>query len=99
MSWKVVYKITWLNGKSYIGSDLTDTISYFGSPNPDLIASDFTREERRDMTVRRQILWESETASDVEVRAKEIELIREHRTNDPRYGYNQHPKPAPGSRT
>lgn len=32
MAWKIVYKITWPNGKAYIGSDLTDTISYFGSP-------------------------------------------------------------------
>ena len=68
---------TWPNGKAYIGSDLTDTISYFGTPDPGLIAADFTREERQDMTSRRQILWESETATDAEVRAKENELIRE----------------------
>ena len=29
-----------------------------------LIAQDFTREQRRDFTVRKQILWESETATD-----------------------------------
>ena len=29
---KVVYKVTWPNGKIYIGSDLTDSIRYFGSP-------------------------------------------------------------------
>ena len=92
MAWKVVYKITWPNGKVYIGSDLTDTISYFGSPDPDLIAADFTREERRDMTIRREILWESETAADSEVRAKEIELIREHQSNNPNLGYNQQPR-------
>jgi hypothetical protein len=28
---KVVSKITWPNGKIYIGSDLTDSITYFGS--------------------------------------------------------------------
>lgn len=44
------------------------------------------------MTIRREILWESETATDAEVRTKEMELIREHRTNDPTVGYNQQPK-------
>jgi hypothetical protein len=91
MSWKVVYKITWPNGKAYIGSDLTDTISYFGTPNADLIAADFTRDERQNMTIRREILWESESATDAEVRAKELELIREHGTNDPEIGYNRFP--------
>ena len=28
---KVVYKITYPNGKIYIGKDLTDIINYFGS--------------------------------------------------------------------
>lgn len=90
--WKVVYKVTWPNGKSYIGSDTTDTISYFGSPDAALIARDFTREERRDMLIRREILWESDAATDAEVRAKEIDLIRGHRTNDPRVGYNRNPR-------
>jgi len=89
---KVVYKVTWPNGKAYIGSDLTDTITYFGSADAALIAADFTRDERRDMTVRREILWESETASDTEVRAVESQFIRELQTNDPRFGYNQRPK-------
>ena len=60
---KVIYKITYPNGKIYVGEDLTDSITYFGSANSRLIAADFTREQRRDFTVRRQILWESETAT------------------------------------
>jgi hypothetical protein len=31
---KQVYKITYPNGKIYIGMDLTGSISYFGSPAP-----------------------------------------------------------------
>jgi hypothetical protein len=38
---KVVYKVTWPNGKIYVGSDLTDSITYFGSPNKRLIEADF----------------------------------------------------------
>lgn len=35
---------------------------------------------------------ESETATDAEVRAKEIELILAHRSNDPAVGYNRTPR-------
>jgi hypothetical protein len=89
---KVIYKIIYPNGKIYIGKDLTDTIGYFGSPDSSLIAKDFTREQRRDFAIRKQILWESDSASDAEVSAKEIELIKLHCSNDPAIGYNQTPK-------
>ncbi len=88
---KIVYKITYPNGKIYIGKDLTDSINYFGSASDQLIARDFTREQRRDFTIRKEILWESESASDAEVNAKEVELIRACRSNDPTNGYNQWP--------
>lgn len=90
---KVVYKITYPNGKIYVGMDLTDTIDYVGSVDSALLAADFTREERRDFTIRKEILWESDTASDSEVRRREVELIRRYRSNDPAIGYNQWPKP------
>jgi len=48
---KVIYKITYPNGKIYIGKDLTETIDYFGSPDSILIEKDFTREQRRDFIV------------------------------------------------
>jgi hypothetical protein len=92
MLMKVIYKITYPNGKVYIGKDLTDTIDYFGSPDSDLIARDFSREARRDFTVRKEILWESETASDSDVGRKEVEFIRRYQSNDPSIGYNQWPK-------
>ncbi len=70
---KVIYKITYPDGRIYIGKDVTDTITYFGSPDSSLIDKDFTREQRRDLTIRKEIIWESETASDSEVALKEIE--------------------------
>ena len=73
---KVIYKITYPNGKIYIGKDLTDSINYFGSAHDRLIANDFSREQRRDFTIRKEILWESETAADSEINQKEIEYIR-----------------------
>jgi hypothetical protein len=57
-----------------------------------LIAKDFTREQRRNFTIRREILWETEQGSDAEVNQKEVELIRALRANDPTVGYNQWPK-------
>lgn len=92
---KVIYKITYPNGKIYIGQDVTDSINYFGSAHSELIAKDFTREQWRDFTIRRQIIWESETASNQEVSQKERELILAHRANDPEVGYNRWPQPKP----
>ncbi len=89
---KVIYKITYPNGKIYIGKDLTDSINYFGSADGKLIEKDFSREQRRDFTIRKEILWESETATDKEVNQKEIELIKQLKSNDPAIGYNQWPK-------
>jgi hypothetical protein len=89
---KVVYKITYPNGKIYVGQDVTDDINYFGSANSELIAADFTREQRRDFTIRKEVLWESETASRSEVTSKEVELIVALRSNDPNIGYNQWPR-------
>lgn len=89
---KVIYKITYPNGKIYIGKDLTDSINYFGSADNKLIEKDFTREQRREFTIRKEILWESETASEMEINQKEIEFINLYRSNDPTVGYNQWPK-------
>ncbi len=89
---KILYKITYPNGKIYIGKDLTDSINYFGSADSKLIEKDFSKEERRDFTIRKEILWESENGSDQEVNQKEVELIRQYRSNDPVVGYNQWPK-------
>ena len=90
---KVVYKITYPNGKIYIGLDLTNTITYFGSPNSKLIEQDFTREQRRDFTIRKEILQEFHDDTDnTEIYRREITLIIEHGSNDPSKGYNRNPK-------
>jgi hypothetical protein len=89
---KIVYKITYPNGKIYVGKDLTDSVNYFGSPDHGIIAKDFTRDQRRVFTVTREILWESDSASDQEVNQKEIEFIYSFKSNDHAIGYNQWPK-------
>jgi hypothetical protein len=69
---QVIYKITYPNGKIYIGQDSTDSINYFGSANNDLIEKDFTRDQKRDFTIRKEIIWESETSSIEELNQMEI---------------------------
>ncbi len=89
---KIIYKITYLNGKIYIGKDLTNAFRYFGSPNSKLLESDFTEEEKKDFTIRREILWQSNDATNGEVSKKEVELILKYESNNPKIGYNRSPK-------
>jgi hypothetical protein len=88
----VVYKIVYPNGKIYVGRDMTDTINYFGSANPSIIAADFDDDARRDFTIRKIILWESESATLQEANRMELRFIRELGANDPRIGYNRWPR-------
>lgn len=92
---KVVYKITYPNGKIYVGQDVTDNINYFGSADSKLIAQDFTREQRRDFTIRKEIIWESETATAAEVNRVELDFIVKLRSNNPEIGYNRWPRYRP----
>ena len=89
----VIYKITYPNGNICIGQDVTNSINYFGSASSKLIELDFTPEERRDFTIRKEILWESETATASEVNEAELRYILEFHSNDPSIGYNRWPKP------
>ena len=89
---KQVYKITYPTGKIYIGKDGMGSARYVGSPSRDVVNADFANlvdEQRRDYTIRKEILWESETASEAELAAKEVEMIRRFRSNDPEIGYNR----------
>lgn len=87
----IVYRITYPNGKIYIGQDRTNSINYFGSASDELVAKDFTPEQRRSFTITRDIMWESESATRQEVTQTEIDFILRYRSNDPSIGYNQSP--------
>ena len=70
---KQVYKITYPTGKIYIGKDSVGSHRYFGSPNMDLINDDFKnlpKSIRLDYTIRKQILWESDIATEKELSEK-----------------------------
>ncbi len=90
---KVIYKITYPNGKIYIGQDLPETLNYFGSADSRLIEQDYTREQRQDFTIRKEILLEFPDSTDnSEIYRHEIALIVEYGSNDPSKGYNRAPK-------
>jgi len=92
---KQIYMITYPTGKIYVGKDSVGSCRYFGSPDIDLVNADFQtlpRQQQLDYTVRKQILWESEDASEAELSAEEVEAILKYRSNDPAIGYNRWPK-------
>lgn len=113
---KQIYKITYPNGRIYIGMDLTGDPFYLGSPSASrqiaadlkldtstipckalalhcpVITGEMIHLRNLGLLLRKEILWESVTAADSEVRDREIRYIREHRANDPTIGYNKVPR-------
>ena len=91
---KQVFKITYPNGKMYVGSDLTGSISYLGSPGDaakDRIAADLGPRG----TATKTFLWECETATKAETLAIEREWIVKLGANNPAIGYNGTPRFRP----
>jgi hypothetical protein len=90
---KVIYKITFPNGKIYVGQDTTDSImTYFGSGVRNNINNDPTHKGLKDFNIRKQIIWESSTASKKELKQKEDYYIVSLEANNPDKGYNLRPK-------
>jgi predicted GIY-YIG superfamily endonuclease len=87
-----IYLITYPNGKIYIGQDRTDDINYFGSAHSDTIAKDFTRQQRKDMTIRKQVVWDKRNTTIQELNKAERRWIKRLRSNDPAVGYNRSPQ-------
>lgn len=90
MIW-TIYKITYPNGKIYIGQDRTNDINYFGSAKSHLIEQDL-HEDRNELCIRKEIIYETENNSIKDLNKKEFELIRFYKSNHPAIGYNQRPK-------
>jgi hypothetical protein len=90
---KVIYKITYPNGKIYVGKDENgDILRYFGSPDREYLEKDFDMEQLKEIILRKEILFSSKTISDSELSQKEIEYIKECKSNNPEQGYNLLPK-------
>lgn len=86
----VVYKLTFPNGKIYIGKDIGGSghsMRYYGSWDNATVENDFTKEQLADFTVRKQIIFES--ADKDEVTKKESELILSYDSCNLLIGYNR----------
>jgi hypothetical protein len=60
--------------KIYVGSDLTSTLTYFGTRSVKAMER-IVADRLLDFVARKRILWESETATEVEGRSKELAII------------------------
>ena len=87
-----IYKITYPNGKIYVGSDVTDTVYYFGSPTNKAIEDDFPISEYKKLTIDKEILYYKMGISRLDLVRIELDYIRQLRSNDPAIGYNLFPK-------
>ena len=90
---RVVFKLTFPNGKIFVGSDLQDRVTYFGNVDPELVARDMTPRQRNDVVLRREVIWESDTATAEEVATVEAAYIRALGADDPAMGYNPPAQP------
>ena len=86
----VIYKITFPNGKIYVGKDIGEpghSLRYFGSWHNETVEADFSVEDLRDFVLRKEILFESEDK--VLVSSREGDFIKSRKSNDPQIGYNR----------
>ena len=85
----VIYKITYPNGKIYIGQDRTDDVNYFGSADAFTISKDFTFDEKQDFTIRKEILERRENISIQQLNLLErLHIIKNHSAYSD-IGYNR----------
>jgi len=85
----VIYKITYPNGKIYIGQDRTDDVNYFGSADAFTISKDFSFEEKQDFTIRKEVLERRENISIRQLNLLERLHIIKNRSAYPDVGYNR----------
>ena len=86
---KQIFKITFPNNKIYIGKDLSGTLTYFGSFDPLSVKADYLNIRISNFTLKKEILWESETADDAELSKREAQYIAIFGSTDPKIGYNK----------
>jgi hypothetical protein len=93
MKKQYIYKITYPNGKIYVGQDVTESYAtYFGSGNKEYIQQDFSFEQFKCFTVTKEILWSGEGFTPAALTRKEYDLIVGNEANNPEKGYNLRPE-------
>jgi hypothetical protein len=102
MSAQYIYKLTYPNGKIYIGQDETGSYAtYFGEwdkERGERIEKEHPLEQTKVFTIRKDILWSSETAfpskpiPTEELTQKKNKFIEKFDASNPEKGYNLIPK-------
>lgn len=87
-----IYKITYPNGKIYIGQDRTNDINYFGSAHSPTIAADFPNWQTEPFSVTKEILFDGTKLTIQELNSKEVEYIKRFRSHEDDVGYNRTPR-------
>jgi hypothetical protein len=87
---KSIYKITYPSGKIFIVKDLGGRA--VAGIDAEQLAKETRRVRQGDFTVQKEILWESDTATDEEVGRIEGAFIRTLGADDPKMGYNAPPR-------
>jgi hypothetical protein len=96
--WGCVFKITFPNGKIYVGSDTAltakmDYFKYFGSPQkakPEMLADlgDFLANDKA-YTLKKELLYSSENVAIGEILKIEHGFIKSLDAKNPSIGYNR----------
>ncbi len=92
-----VYKITFPNGKIYVGADwgrkaASNIASYFGSfkASQEQILNEHKEHlEHKNFTITKTILYEAFNQTPAHIRQKEREFIQSLNAKDPSIGYNK----------
>jgi hypothetical protein len=93
----LVYKITFINGKIYIGQNTERNLKfrdpfYVGSFNKEYVYEDLSNsgwDGTSFPVISKEILWQSDNTTINEVTKKEIEYIKQYKSTNPQIGYNQ----------
>lgn len=85
----IIYKITYPNGKIYIGQDRTADINYFGSADSFSIAQDFPMWLWDELTITKTVLAYEVDITIRDLNALENRYIAEYKSNDKSIGYNR----------
>lgn len=84
-----IYKTTFPNGKIYIGSDITDSVKYLGSPKcEELILKEHSLYTGLKLNFEKEILIYFEKIDRKELLKIESEYIQKFKSNDSKIGYN-----------
>lgn len=83
-----VFRVTFPNGKIFIGYDMIGQICYFGGFDSARIQEELKPFKYSKVSLQKELLWESETATEDEVLKTNERYVSIFRSNDPDIGYN-----------